>query len=148
MSVRVRSVTHARKQTNSLCQQVPDRYKEDECQNREEREPLDLLFTCQSFNTYILGRSFIVECDHKSLTIKDLMNVLPYLWRMVLQLKQYDLTIKYKPGHEMLLADTLSQCPVRTLLEINLDVWVDYIAVNKDWIEKLRDTTSNDQFLE
>ena len=69
------------------------------------------------------------------ITIKDLANTLPHLHRMLLQLQYYNLTIKYKPGCEILLTGALSWCPARTSLEINVDVQVDYIVFNKAWIK-------------
>ena len=73
-----------------------------------ERELLAIVFTCQQFNTYVLGRPFTVESDHKPLEIihqKSLASAPPRLQWMLLQLQQYDVTIKYRPGKEMLLAD-------------------------------------------
>ena len=63
-----------------------------------EREPLAIVFACQHFSTYLLGRSFIAESDHKPLemiAMKDLVNVPPHLQRMLLELQRYDVTIKY-----------------------------------------------------
>ena len=42
----------------------------------------------------------------------------------------------------MPLTDTLSRC--RSSLEITLDVRVNYVALNKAWIENLRDFTGKD----
>ena len=96
-----------------------------------ERELLAIVFACQQFSTYLLGRSFIAESDHKPLemiAMKNLTNAPPHLQRMLLELQRYDVTIKYQPGKEMQLADALSRCPVRASQEIKLDMRVDYIA--------------------
>ena len=109
-----------------------------------ERELLAIVFTCQRFNTYVLGRPFTVESDHKPLEMihqKSLASAPPRLQRMLLQLQRYDVTIKYRPGKKMLLADALSRCPSRASGEIKLDMRVDYIAFSKAWIAKLRETT-------
>ena len=63
---------------------------------------------------------------------------------MLLQLQRYNLTIKYRPGKDMLLADALSRCPARGSEEIKLDMRVDYVAFNKAWIAKLKETTRED----
>ena len=105
-----------------------------------ERELLAIVFACQRFSTYLLGRSFVAESDHKPLemiAMKNLANVPPRLQRMLLELQRYDVTIKYRPGKEMQLADALSRCPARASQEIKLDMRVDYIAFTKPWIEKL-----------
>ena len=45
-----------------------------------ERELLAIVFACQRFSTYLLGRSFVAESDHKPLemiAIKNLTNAPP-----------------------------------------------------------------------
>ena len=99
-----------------------------------ERELLAIVFACQHFSTYLLGRSFIAESEHKLLemiAMKNLANAPPCLQRMLLELQRYDVTIKYRPGEQMQLANALSCCPVRASQEIKLDMRVDYIAFTK-----------------
>ena len=115
-----------------------------------ERELLAIVFACQCFSTYLLRRSFIAESDHKPLemiAMKNLVNAPPRLQRMLLELQRYDVTIKYRPGNQMQLADALSRCPVRASQEIKLDMRVDYIAFTKPWIEKLKDSMQRDPIL-
>ena len=115
-----------------------------------ERELLAIVFACQRFSTYLLGRNFVAESDHKPLemiAMKNLVNVPPCLQRMLLELQKYDVTIKYRPGKEMQLADALSRCPARASQEIKLDMRVDYIAFTKPWIQKLKDSTQRDPIL-
>ena len=71
-----------------LCQQEPTdmetRYA------NIERELLAIIFACQCFSTYLLGRSFVAESDHKPLemiTMKNLANAPPCLQRMLLELQ-------------------------------------------------------------
>ena len=116
-----------------------------------ERELLAIVFACQCFSIYLLGRSFVAESDHKPLemiAMKNLANAPPRLQRMLLELQRYDVTIKYRPGKEMQLANALSQgcqpLPVRASQEIKLDMRVDYIAFMKPWIEKLKDSTQSE----
>ena len=90
-----------------------------------ERELLAIVFACQHFSTYLLGRSFIAESGHKPLemiAMKNLANVPPRLQRMLLELQRYDVTIKYQSGKEIQLADALSHCLVRASQEIKLDM--------------------------
>ena len=108
-----------------------------------ERELLAIVFACQHFSTYLFGRSFVAESDHKPLemiAMKNLANVPPCLQRMLLELQRYNVTIKYRPGKEMQLADALIRCPVRASQEIKLDMLVNYIAFTKPRIEKLKDS--------
>ena len=70
---------------------------ETRCANIE-RELLAIVFACQCCSTYLLGRSFVAESDHKPLemiAMKNLANVPPHLQRMLLELQRYDVTIKY-----------------------------------------------------
>ena len=115
-----------------------------------ERELLAIVFTCQWFNTYLLGRPFAVESDHKPLEMihqKSLASAPPRLQRMLRHLQQYNVTIRYRPGKEMLLADALSRCPSQASGEIKLDMRVDYIASSKTWIAKLKEITREDPIL-
>ena len=82
-----------------------------------EREFLAIVFSCQWFKMYILGRLFTVESDYKPLEMihqKSLASTPPRLQQMLLQLQRYDVAIRYKPGKEMLLADALSQTEQQT----------------------------------
>ena len=115
-----------------------------------ERELLAIILACQHFSTYLLERSFIAESNHKPLemiAMKNLVNVLSCLQRMLLELQRYDVTIKYHPGNQMQLVNALSHCPTRASQEIKLDMRVDYIAFMKPWIEKLKDSTYRDPIL-
>ena len=115
-----------------------------------ERELLAVIFACIRFNTYLQGCRFTVQSDHKPLEmihLKSMHNMPPHLQRMLLQLQKYDMKIEYKPGSEMLLADTLLRCPARYSQEIKLDLHVDYIAFTSAWIETLRETTCKDSVL-
>ena len=63
--------------------------------------------------------------------MKNLIAALVRLQRMLLTLQQYDMAIMYRPGKEMLLADTLSHLPSRTDTEIKLDLRVDAISLSE-----------------
>ena len=93
-----------------------------------ERELLAIIYGCEKFYTYLYGRTFIVEMDHKPLemiSLKNLTAAPAHLQRMLLHLQQYDLVITYRPGREMLLVDALSHLLSSTNTEILLDLQVD-----------------------
>ena len=95
------------------------------CYANIKRELLAIVYGCKKFHTYLYGRTFIIETDHKPLEMISLKNltVAPaQLQRMLLHLQQYDLIITYRPGKEMLLVDALSHLPSRTNTEIKLDL--------------------------
>ena len=77
-----------------------------------EREMLAIVFGAEQFHTYIYGRSFTIESDHKpleSISRKNLADMPAWLQCMMLCLQGYDLTIHYCPGKEMVIPDTLSR---------------------------------------
>ena len=78
-----------------------------------EKELLAIVFACDRFEPYIYGRKLVhVETDHQPLEmiVRKPLNTAPKrLQRMLLQLQKYCLSIKYKRGQHMYLADTLSR---------------------------------------
>ena len=112
-----------------------------------ERELLAIVFGCECFHTYVYGKSFKVETDHKPLEMihqKALIAAPPRLQRMLLRLQPYDITITYRPGKDMLLADTLSRRPSPTNTHINLDLQIQFVQFSKERINQLRLETAND----
>ena len=94
--------------------------------------------------SYVFGRHFTIESDHKSLeqiSMKNLADAPVRLQRMLLRLQDYDFTIKYRPGGEMVVADTLSRYSPEDTPEILLD-----ISVNHMYTSMLRrNKTTNSQ---
>ena len=91
------------------------------------------MYGCEKFHTYLYGRTFTVETDHKPLEMISLKNLIAAparLQRMLLRLQQYNMIITYRPGKEMLLADALSHLPSRTDTHIQLDLRVDAISMS------------------
>ena len=77
-----------------------------------EKELLAIVFALNKFHQYVYGKSAVVESDHKpleSIIKKPLVSAPPRLQRMLLQLQKYSFTLIYKPGKDMVLADTLSR---------------------------------------
>ena len=77
-----------------------------------EREMLAIVYGCERFHTYLFGRPVIVHTDHKpleSIHLKHLTSAPPRLQRTVCYSGYNDLTTKYIPGKDMLLADALSR---------------------------------------
>ena len=76
------------------------------------------------FYQYVYGKETKVESDHKpleSITKKPLLAVPPRLQRMLLQLQRYNFTLLYRPGIEMILADTLSCAYIKYTLDSDLE---------------------------
>ena len=76
------------------------------------RKLLAVVYGCEKFHNYLYGRSFTVQSDHKpleSIHLKHLMAAPPRLQRMSKRLQPYDLTINYRQGKNMEVADALSR---------------------------------------
>ena len=77
-----------------------------------EKELLVVVFECNRFYQCIYNKHVIVESDHQPLeTIrKKLLDKSSLrLQRMLLNLQRFDIEVKYKPGTELYIADTLSR---------------------------------------
>lgn len=77
-----------------------------------DKEALALSYACDKFHVFIYGKTVWAETDHKHLiTIvkKGLTYTPPRLQRLFLKLHKYDLQLEYRPGKELLVADTLSR---------------------------------------
>uniref|UniRef100_A0AAQ5Z5J2 ribonuclease H n=1 Tax=Amphiprion ocellaris TaxID=80972 RepID=A0AAQ5Z5J2_AMPOC len=79
-----------------------------------EKELLAVVFAYTKFKQYVYGKPIIVETDHQPLVtiLKKPIHAAPArLQRMLLQLQSYDISLVYKKGKNMYLADTLSRAP-------------------------------------
>ena len=124
-----------------------------------EKELVAIVFACRKFHAYIYGKDVHVQTDHKPLeTIlkKPLANASPRVQRMMLRLQRYSLDVKYKPGKEMFLADTLSRAYVtgEADQELTDDIEVMVGAVIRDIpaspskLEEIRQATTDDMVLQ
>ena len=82
-----------------------------DAETRYAQELLAVVFGFHKFHQYTYGKETRVESDHKPLEMimkKPLAAAPPQLQSMLLQLQKYSFDLKFKPGKEMVLADTLS----------------------------------------
>jgi transposase InsO family protein len=76
-----------------------------------EKEALAIIWGCEHFRPYLIGKPFMVETDHSSL--KWLMNVPKgRLSRWALRLSEYDFEIRHKAGVTHGNADGVSRVPL------------------------------------
>ena len=122
-----------------------------------EKELLAVVFSFTKFHQYVYSKDVIVESDHKPLEAimkKALAAAPPRLQRMLLQLQKYSFTLHYKPGKEMVLADTLSRAYIdkcvttQSTLEEDLDCMVHMVLSNAPFsdakLEEVRKATAED----
>ena len=117
-----------------------------------ERELLAAVFAAERFHTYIYGKEFVIESVHRPLemiTKKTLTAAPARLQRMLLRLQRYDYRIIYKPGKEMLLADSLSRLPKSKEgdTEIPLNIHISFVQFSTERLMELREHTSKDSEL-
>ena len=77
-----------------------------------EKELLAIQFGLERFHQYIYGQSVMVETDHLPLLgimKKPIGDSSPRLQRMRLKCLYYDFQLVHRPGHELIIADTLSR---------------------------------------
>ena len=124
-----------------------------------EKELLAVVFGFETgFNQYTYARRVEVESDHKPLeaiTRKPLTTAPPRLQRMLLRLQRYDFIVKYKPGKEMVLADTLSRAYLtnqeldESQMDEDLTCHVHSVLsskpISEDKLEQIKKETDNDQ---
>ena len=96
---------------------------------------LAAVFGTERFQTYIYGRSFTIESDHKpleSISQKNLADTPAHLQHMLLCLQGYDYTICYHPSKEMALPDTLSWFSPHPRPDILLDIAIHHACLSPE----------------
>jgi transposase InsO family protein len=127
-----------------------------------ERECLGVIHGIQRFHHFLFGRRFTVISDCKPLeTIfqKALHAAPPRLQRMMIKVQGYDFDVKYRPGPQMVLADTLSRLPnpanneemqleyINTIKQDQDNISMDLMSFSTTKQEEIRQETQRDQDL-
>ena len=124
-----------------------------------EKELLAVVFGCNRFYQYIYGKQIIVESDHQPLqaiTKKPLDKSPIRLQRMLLNLQSYDMEIKYRPGKELYLADTLSRAHLpnskseEETLELDFQAisMISTLPVSDDKLKEIKEETRKDETMQ
>ena len=118
-----------------------------------EKECLAIVFSCERFSQYLLGRNkTTVHSDHKPLeTIfkKPLFSAPKRLQRMMLRLQGYSLEISYKQGCKMYIADFLSRCALPLPCENDTSSKPSFVfAANEFSVQEDSDSFENINFSE
>ena len=77
-----------------------------------QKEMQAIVFSTQKFREYIMGKTTVVQTDHKPLEtiLRKPMTAAPLrLQAMILKVSGYDLKVEYLPGKKQILSDTLSR---------------------------------------
>jgi hypothetical protein len=122
-----------------------------------EKEALAITWACTKLSTYLLGRQFTIQTDHKPfiplLGSKQLDNLPPRILRFRLQLARYGYSIEYAPGKTLYIPDTLSRAPLETTdtqidlqssAESLMEVVVSDLPVTADMLQEYRQRQKED----
>lgn len=118
-----------------------------------EKELLALVFGLERHHEYAYGRDIVLWTDHKPLVaiVQKPLNTAPKrLQRLLIRLNQYSVELKYLPGKEMLIADTLSRAYMEstersaTESEVETIHLMGAIPVSQPTEVKIRDATQRD----
>ena len=123
-----------------------------------ENESLAIVYGVQKFHQFIYGRPTVVESDHKPLQYisnKPLHQAPLRLQKMMLILQRYDLTVKYRPGVELSVADVLSRSylpeTTETLipdLEVNEVHLTTHLPISPGKYVELQQATADDPVMQ
>ena len=84
-----------------------------------EKEALALVWACEKFSDYVLGKKIQLETDHKPLVPlfgKTNLDCLPpRILRFRLRLIRFNYSISHVPGKELYTADALSRAPITSV---------------------------------
>ena len=115
-----------------------------------EKEMLAIVFSTQKFREYILGKTTVVQTDHKPLEIifrKPIATAPLRLQAMMLKVSDYDLKVGYLPGKKQVLANTISRASLNELQadedEIQVNV-LERISISEPKYTELQQKTANE----
>ena len=81
-----------------------------------EKEALALVWACETFSDYVIGKHITLETDHKPLVPllgkTNLDSLLPQILRFQLCLMRFSYNIHHIPDKDLYTADTLSRAPL------------------------------------
>ena len=116
---------------------------------------LVVVFALNKFDQYVYGRPVTVQSDHKLLSAiasKSLRSAPKRLQGMMLKVQKYDVSIVYKPGGEMHLADTLSRAFLantdNTQEKFDCVNAVKLLPMTDESLEEMKRSTHNDEILQ
>ena len=121
-----------------------------------EKEALALVYACEKFSDYVLGKNILLETDHKPLVPllgnKSLDALPPRVLRFRIRLMRFQYSISHVPGKLLYIADTLSRAPLSTSnademtkdTEMFVQAAISGIPASKDYLEEYRKAQSQD----
>ena len=122
-----------------------------------EKELLAQVYGPEHNHQYVFGRKVILWTDHKplvSISTKPLSSAPKRLQRLLLRMQHYDVEIRYKPGSQMYLEDTLSRAylknEVRSPVEQEVETihMMDFLPISEPQLREIQEATQCDPTLQ
>ena len=122
-----------------------------------EKELLAQVFGLEHNHHYTFGRRVILWTDHQPLVSiykKPLASASKRLQRLLLRLQQYDVDLRYKPGSEMYLADTLSRAFLKSTTQSKAEEEAetihatDFLPISEPQLREIQAETAQDDILQ
>ena len=113
-----------------------------------EHDMLVCVFRAEWFHTYVFGHAFTIQSDHKpqeQINLENLADTPAWLQWMLLRLQNYDVTIKYCPWKEMLVA--LSRYSPLIGPEVTLDIAIYHVHITPEKKLEFQRTIQDDPLL-
>ena len=105
------------------------------------------LFTDENDFTSTSTARFIAEFDHKPMEAIQLKNCSHKTVRDALEIKLYDITINYRPGKQMQVADVLSRLSSEkdaAILDLNVKIDDESPEISSGYLQKIQAETAKD----
>ena len=118
-----------------------------------------IVFACERFNQYTYGQQVTVQSDHKPLEYilnKSLSEAPPHIQRLLIRLQNYQIVVKYVPGKDLHIADSLSCAHLNTLekdenlnedCNVIVHTLVQNLPISTDRLKQLQHNTKLDSVL-
>ena len=122
-----------------------------------EKELLAEVFGVERNHQYVYGQKVVLWSDDKpweTIFKKPLATASKHLQRLLLRLQKYNVEIRYKPGPEMYLADTLSRAHLLTTAhspaeeETERIPAVDFLPISEPQLAEIQHETAADSVLQ
>ena len=129
----------------------------EQCYSQIEREALGIVWSCEKFSDYIIGKTIHLETDHKPLlpllSKTNLDRFPPRVLRFRLRLMQFDYTISHVPSKLLYTVDDALSCaPISNAdlahfdqdAELFVQSVISYLPASKDRLDVFRKAQSKD----
>jgi len=124
----------------------------EKCYSQIEKEAL--IFVCEKFADYIIGKQIQIETDHKPLVpLLGTTQLPPRVLRFRLRLTRFEYSNAHVPGMYLYSADTLSCAPIKSVecvyeddkdVKRFIEMFIEQLPASKEILEQFRKAPKDD----